>query len=87
MPASAISADGSTVLGGVYDLTPPVHREAARWTEGGGIQALGLVPGAVESYGTAISADGSTIVGHSNNSFDAAFVWIPVTACVMSPRC
>lgn len=67
--ASAISLDGSTIVGG--SIT-----HAFRWTESGGMQSLGDPPIIIgdhsESWASAVSGDGSVIVG---NETAGAFIW------------
>jgi probable HAF family extracellular repeat protein len=76
--ASAVSADGSVIVGHtlveVGDYTPP---EAFRWTYEGGVVLLGDLPGGEwESYASGISADGSVVVGQSNSASGyEAFRW------------
>jgi len=57
---------------------PTFH--AFRWTSDGGLQDLGLTTG-TESIATAISADGSVIVGEARdaNRFWRAFRWTAAT--------
>src|SRR5262245_27353801 len=60
--ASAVSADGSAVVGG--GTTPGTAGEAFRWTAGGGMAGLGDLPGgSFRSRASGISADGSVVVG------------------------
>ena len=58
--ATAISADGSTVIGnrGTYP-----NLEAARWTRAEGTIGLGLLPGFTACYASGVSANGSVVVG------------------------
>ena len=81
--AWATSADGSVVVGASFSSNVfPGNREAFRWVDcgnsGGGVmEALGDLPGGIfNSSATAVSADGSVVVGHANdaNGF-AAFIW------------
>lgn len=60
---------------------PTVH--AFRWTPGGGLEDLGLTTG-TQSIGTAISADGSVVVGEATdaNGFWRAFRWSAATGMV-----
>lgn len=59
--ASAVSADGTTVVGTSY-------QQAFRWTVAGGYAALPDVPGGpTESYGLGVSGDGSLIVGRGTD--------------------
>jgi uncharacterized membrane protein/uncharacterized protein YhjY with autotransporter beta-barrel domain len=69
--ALAVSGDGSIVVGHV-DQTPIPYGEAFRWTATGGMESLGFLPGAPDSHASAISADGTVIVGDSNGQ---AFRW------------
>ncbi|HVL10205.1 MAG TPA: autotransporter domain-containing protein [Burkholderiaceae bacterium] len=59
--ASAISADGSTVVGAALLPGSTPLRRAYRWTYSGGLQNLNLP--VVESYATGVSRDGSVIAG------------------------
>lgn len=63
--ATGVSADGSVVAGWEAD-------QAFRWTEAGGMEYFG-VPGASSTEATALSADGSTVVG--NFDYSRAFAW------------
>lgn len=77
--ATGVSGDGSVVVGMSRIAT---GRTAFRWTSGGGMQSLGTLPGAgnggreLYSFATAVSGDGSTIVGsgYSANGIEA-FRW------------
>lgn len=62
--ASAISADGSTVIG--VSTNGSGERHAFRWA-GGTMADLGTLPGATESSATAVSADGAVVVGSSTS--------------------
>lgn len=70
--ATAISHDGSVVVG----VTPTSNGSRAfRWTEATGMVNLGIVPPAgtfPQSHAYAVSGDGLTIGGVSNND---AFLW------------
>jgi probable HAF family extracellular repeat protein len=75
--ATAISADGSTVVGQSASAS---GTEAFRWTSRDGIVGLGdLAGGSFYSSATAVSADGAIIVGQSRGSseegYDEAFRW------------
>jgi probable HAF family extracellular repeat protein len=49
---------------------------AARWTSGGGWQALGTLPGSTFTSATAISADGSMVAGYGDSAGGGmAFRW------------
>ena len=63
--ASAVSADGSVVVGG--SNSDSGRYEAFRWTESGGMVGLGRLPGDDDSGASAISADGSVVVGSSRS--------------------
>lgn len=72
--AEAISSDGSITVGFSYldngDNTACCR--ATRWTETGGVQDLGALPGQAGSMATAISGDGSVIAGYCVVDY-----WIP----------
>ena len=73
---AAVSADGSVVVGtgtGLFNF------EAFRWTEATGMVRLGTVDGAVQSFAEGISADGSVVIGRTNNQ---AFRWTATTGMV-----
>ncbi|MHB1034899.1 MAG: PEP-CTERM sorting domain-containing protein [Pirellulales bacterium] len=78
--AAAISADGSTIVGR-GDAQASFQAEdmgvAYRWTATGGMTALGFLPGgSTLSAATAVSADGSVVVGLSRTASDTeAFRW------------
>jgi probable HAF family extracellular repeat protein len=65
--AQGISADGSVIVG---QSDTDDGYEGFRWTSGGGMVALGVLPGAstANSNANAISRDGAVIVGSSSNS-------------------
>ena len=72
--AYGVSADGNTVVG---FSDGPNGREAYRWTEAGGMQGLGFLPAANNnSRASAVSADGSVVVG---SSYGGAFIWTEST--------
>ena len=82
--ASAISADGVTMVGSVYNVGPPwtldTNRQAMRWSRNENfLVGLGFLPGGsnTNSSANAVSADGSVIVGVSTsaNSEQEAFRW------------
>lgn len=58
---SDVSADGTVVVG--YSQATSGNAEAFRWTSGGGMVALGLLPGGNSSAALGVNADGSVIVG------------------------
>lgn len=92
--AFAVSADGSTVVGGTgpgIELPEPMR--AFRWTAQTGMVSLGTLPGHDNSYALGVSADGSVVVGVSRQlEIDAdgnivmehtrAFRWTPQTGMV-----
>lgn len=64
---AAISADGSTIVGKASSST--ASQTAFRWTAAGGLVDLGDLPGGtVDSYATAVCADGSVIAGHGTSA-------------------
>ncbi|HVW22309.1 MAG TPA: hypothetical protein VHC86_13935 [Opitutaceae bacterium] len=65
-----ISGDGSVIVGQGPDVN--FNTQAFVWTQTEGFTALGDLPGASESEATAISTDGSTVVGESGGQ---AFRW------------
>ncbi|MFN0132557.1 MAG: hypothetical protein ACKVW3_08525 [Phycisphaerales bacterium] len=68
--ASAVSADGSVVVG----YSPQNSRRPFIWTQASGIRDLSTsILGSAEASG--ISADGSIVVGGSSNNTMGAFVW------------
>jgi len=76
---SELSRDGSVAIGDVA-LGLPGAFEAVRWTEAGGFERLGFLPGDNQSGASALSADGSVIVGSSllkdaGETTSRAFVW------------
>jgi probable HAF family extracellular repeat protein len=73
--ANAASADGSVVVG--YSNSNLVGTEAFRWTAGGGMVGLGLLPGGHQSVATGVSADGSVVVGWDSTAAGSyeAFRW------------
>ncbi|MEK6643292.1 MAG: PEP-CTERM sorting domain-containing protein [Planctomycetota bacterium] len=77
--AVSASSDGSVIVGSAnaYDYnTEHSQQEAFRWSDGV-MTGLGDLPGGdFSSYATAVSADGSVIVGYGSTSLGgAAFVW------------
>ena len=64
--ATAISKDGSTIVGDTVNLDP-IIRSAFQWTEAGGMTAVG------DFSANAVSRDGSAVVGAMNsaNGFQA----------------
>jgi probable HAF family extracellular repeat protein len=67
-----ISADGSTVVGSGYVNSS----QAMLWTAAGGMVSLGLLPGSDWSISTAVSGDGSVVVGISETLTERfLFIW------------
>lgn len=59
---SGVSADGSVVVGGSYNASGQTR--AFRWTESGGMQELGTLPGYDWWSGAScVSVDGAVVVG------------------------
>lgn len=68
--ASDVSADGTIVVGWSKSRDPAIEgNEAFRWTQETGMVGLGRLPGATSSTASAISSDGSVIVGNSGTGF------------------
>ncbi|MBN1786989.1 MAG: hypothetical protein JW806_01190 [Sedimentisphaerales bacterium] len=78
-----VSADGAVIVGigklnWWYGEPWSETDEAFYWTESGGMQGLGVLPGAdyYRSTASGVSADGSVVVGTSKVSYsDCAFRW------------
>ncbi|MBL8762664.1 MAG: PEP-CTERM sorting domain-containing protein [Phycisphaerae bacterium] len=69
--AVAASADGSVITG----CSGTQEFRAVRWTPTG-IQEIGVLPGGQQAVGTAITPDGSVVVGHSGSANgNVAFRW------------
>jgi uncharacterized membrane protein len=73
--AEAVSPDGSTVAG---SGTTAIGSEPFIWTEAGGLQGIGRLPGVYSSSAKGVSENGAVVVGYG---FDAggmvAFRWDP----------
>jgi probable HAF family extracellular repeat protein len=75
---AGVSTDGSVVVGISAFINvsgyggPPNTCQAYRWTAGTGTVGLGHLPGDSDSTATAVSGDGSVVVGVSAPSFDLA---------------
>ena len=65
-----MSADGSVIAGRANDL-------AFRWTQAGGLQSLGDLPGgSAASWAFDMTPDASTVVGHGTTAKGLeAFIW------------
>ncbi|MCC6228090.1 MAG: hypothetical protein IT432_02565 [Phycisphaerales bacterium] len=74
--ATAVSADGEVVIGGYYLAST---RRGFRWTEATGMHDISMPWD--ETWATAISSDGGTIVGYGKNylNLDRAFRWTEAT--------
>ena len=72
-----ISADGQVIVGAAHFGPGPGGTRAFRWTSLSGLTDLGTLPGAATSAATAVSADGSTVVGISDDA--RAFRWTAAT--------
>jgi hypothetical protein len=72
LPASnnpRLSSDGAVIVGGNGG-------QAFRWSEAGGMIGLGTLPGTINSFSSAVSSDGSIVVGSgSNGDVTDPFVW------------
>jgi probable HAF family extracellular repeat protein len=83
--ASAVSADGSVVVGQSKSAS---GSEAFRWTQATGMVGLGDLPGgSFYSGASGVSADGSVVVGNSQSAnvglyFSEAFRWTQATGMV-----
>jgi probable HAF family extracellular repeat protein len=76
---TGVSANGFVAVGAVAVGS---HEEAFRWTASTGAVRLGLLPGALDSGATAVSANGSTVVGsvqRYGDIGDEAFRWTAST--------
>jgi uncharacterized membrane protein len=71
-----VSGDGSIVVGSASSGFGSDDSEVFRWTREEGLTGMGVLPGHRRGGATAISSDGSTIVGISiNNALFEAFRW------------
>jgi len=68
--AFGVSHDGSVVVG-VSSFTGGL---AFRWTESGGIHAIGVLPGGEFSNAQGVSGDGEVVVGYADSTHTAAEV-------------
>lgn len=76
--AYGVSGDGNVVVGYAPDPSDPSNNQAFRWTPWDGMQALGGITGSTDTWSSAsaVSADGSTIVGEGHTAFGVqAFRW------------
>lgn len=66
--ATAISGDGSTIVGRVRISNGVISKfEAFRWTTETGMVSIGTPPSSTQAEPQAVSADGSVLVGYQNN--------------------
>ena len=72
-----MSADGSVIIGDQFDPSPTQPRQGTVWDLAAGTRtAVGVLPGFDFSAVTAISADGSTVVGGAFSATDyQAYRW------------
>jgi len=63
LEALAVNGDGSVIVGNLKS------NRASRWTQAGGVVDLGALPGHTRSMATAVSADGTVVVGISSSNF------------------
>jgi len=79
---TGVSWDGSIAVGWVGDFTDvgdplyPASFEAARWTNGGEPELLGILPGHARSAAVDVSADGLVEVGAQTYSFREVSGWL-----------
>ncbi len=86
----AVSANGLAIAGVSNHITfepsngdPLDNYRGFHWTPSTGLVDLGLIPGSTQTYVTAMSADGSTVFGHSMYaSTNHAFRWTAATGIV-----
>jgi probable HAF family extracellular repeat protein len=91
---AAVSQNGLVVVGGASSANSlagsafNLDFEASRWTQPGGMVPLGDLPGGgYHSFATAVSADGSVVVGGSTSTASGisdleAFYWTAATGMV-----
>ena len=80
--ASAVSSDGTAIVGISSRPGAPDNGEAFRWTSSGGMVGLGNAPDGrfLNSRATAVSADGAVIVGNGDaivgeDLLTSPFIW------------
>ncbi len=66
--AYGISADGAVVVGYIDNFP-------FRWTQAGGYETLGILPGGFHAAAWAVSGDGNVIAGTSFGGGDRPFIW------------
>jgi probable HAF family extracellular repeat protein len=80
--ARGVSGDGVIIVGesGDFNVEDFSGLQAFRWTQSTGMVGLGLLPSFGSSAADAVSADGSTIVGHAfSRTGGEAFRWTQET--------
>lgn len=70
--AVVVSGDASFISGWAYTAVSAIH--AARW-HAGGVDDLGTLFGQSSSFGTAITRDGSVVLGLSQGPGSEAYLW------------
>jgi probable HAF family extracellular repeat protein len=85
--ATAVSWDGSIVVGTSKASTDPQTGQAFRWNALQGMTGLGFLPGGTFSTGTGVSADGAVVIGDGDASgpgglFRTVFRWTAGTGQV-----
>src|SRR5690606_36174062 len=72
--ATAVNGDGTVVVG--WDQLAPTGISAWRWTQSGGIQDLGALPGAATgSAARGVTPDGLTVYGDGDTGSGDNVVW------------
>lgn len=68
--ATAISADGATIVGTASLSTSPTTtgQQAFRWTQATGMVSLGTLPGVTNAMATGVSDNGGVIVGNTSTA-------------------
>lgn len=74
---NGVSANGQVVVGDVEAPLSTFNTQAFRWTQAGGLQVLGYLPGGSSSSAIAANTDGSVIVGSGDDgqAHSRAFRW------------
>lgn len=84
--ATDASIGATTVVGYHETVGGFLNRQAFRWTESGGMQLLGSLPGDFYSEAAAVNADGTRIVGVSGSGNGNAFLWTSELGMTVLPR-
>ena len=79
---SDVSADGRVVVGYVGPAATQEGKQAFRWTEQTGMVGLGQLSGSQYSFATAVSGEGSLVVGYSAAR---SFTWTQSNGMVLLP--